>query len=284
MMAFFLRSASLQIGPLKYSMDDGFYFDFEVPFYDSDELTTASITITNLNATSRAGIVKNQVVILNAGYEGDVGALFVGQVASVSHKQSGTEWQTKITATAALSQWLNAQVNKTYEAGSMAQDIVRDLLNIFGLEIGMCQLVENTIYPRGRVCTGKLKDVLTEIVVNECKSRLLIRANQIIINNPADGVNIGYFLTPESGLLMYSDDSDSTEISNPQTSGDAEKKAEEEKTWKRQCLLNYRLGPGDIVQIQSRELNGRFQIVSGKHKGSPTGSWVTEIEFKLAVS
>ena len=64
---------------------------FEVPFYDSDELTTASITITNLNATSRAGIVKNQVVILNAGYEGDVGALFVGQVASVSHKQSGTE-------------------------------------------------------------------------------------------------------------------------------------------------------------------------------------------------
>lgn len=283
-MAFFLRSASLQIGPLKYSMDDGFYFDFEVPFYDSDELTTASITISNLNATSRAGIVKNQVVILNAGYEGDVGALFVGQVASVSHKQSGTEWQTKITATAALSQWLNAQVNKTYEAGSMAQDIVRDLLNIFGLEIGMCQLVENTIYPRGRVCTGKLKDVLTEIVVHECKSRLLIRANQIIINNPADGVNIGYFLTPESGLLMYSDDSDSTEISNPQTSGDAEKKAEEEKTWKRQCLLNYRLGPGDIVQIQSRELNGRFQIVSGKHKGSPTGSWVTEIEFKLATS
>ena len=227
---------------------------------------------------------KNQVIILNAGYEGDVGALFVGQVASVSHKQSGTEWQTKITATAALSQWLNAQVNKTYEAGSMAQDIVRDLLNIFGLEIGMCQLVVNTIYPRGRVCTGKLKDILTEIVVNECKSRLLIRANQIIINNPADGVNIGYFLTPESGLLMYSDDSDSTEISNPQTSGDAEKKAEEEKTWKRQCLLNYRLGPGDIVQIQSRELNGRFQIVSGKHKGSPTGSWVTEIEFKLAVS
>ena len=43
-MAFFLRSASLQIGPLKYSMDDGFYFDFDVPFYDSEQLTTASFT------------------------------------------------------------------------------------------------------------------------------------------------------------------------------------------------------------------------------------------------
>ena len=52
-MAFFLRSATLQIGPLKYNMNDGFYFDFEVPFYDSDQLITASFTVYNLNPTSR---------------------------------------------------------------------------------------------------------------------------------------------------------------------------------------------------------------------------------------
>ena len=90
-MAFFLRSATLQIGPLKYNMNDGFYFDFEVPFYDSDQLITASFTVYNLNQTSRQGIVKNQVVILNAGYEDDEGVLFVGQVARCSHKQNGVE-------------------------------------------------------------------------------------------------------------------------------------------------------------------------------------------------
>ena len=68
-MAFFLRSAMLQ-----YSMDDGFYFEFEVPFYDSDQLVTASFTVNNLSESSRLGIQKNQVVILNAGYEDDVGA------------------------------------------------------------------------------------------------------------------------------------------------------------------------------------------------------------------
>ena len=282
-MAFFIRSATIQIGALKYSMTDGFYFEFEVPFYDSDQLATASFTVNNLSATSRAGIRKNQPVILNAGYEDDMGVLFVGQVASVSHKQNGVEWQTKITATAALEQWLNTQINKTYLENSKAEDIVRDLLNIFGLEIGACQLVENIVYPRGKVCCGKLKDILTEIVVNECKSRFLIRANQIIINNPADGVTLGYLLTPESGLLMSSDDSDATDITSPQTAGaSAEEKAAEEKTWKRQCLLNYRLGPGDIIQIQSRTLTGRYQIVSGKHKGTPTGTWLTEIEVKLA--
>lgn len=282
-MAFFLRSAMLQIGPLKYSMDDGFYFEFEVPFYDSDQLVTASFTVNNLSESSRLGIQKNQVVILNAGYEDDVGALFVGQVASCNHKQNGVEWQTKITATAALDQWLNSQINKTYKENSKAEDIIRDLLNVFGLEVGIFELVENVTYPRGRVCSGKLKDVLTQIVTEECKSRLLIRTNQIIINNPADGVNRGYLLTPESGLLFQSDDSDVTTVEAPQMKGsDSETKEAEQKTWKRTCLLNYRLGPGDIIQIQSRDLNGKFQIVSGKHKGSPTGNWITEIEFKTA--
>lgn len=282
-MAFFLRSAMLQIGPLKYNMDDGFYFEFEVPFYDSDQLVTASFTVNNLSESSRLGIQKNQVVILNAGYEDDVGALFVGQVASCNHKQNGVEWQTKITATAALDQWLNSQINKTYKENSKAEDIIRDLLNVFGLEVGIFELVENVTYPRGRVCSGKLKDVLTQIVTEECKSRLLIRTNQIIINNPADGVNRGYLLTPESGLLFQSDDSDVTTVEAPQMKGsDSETKEAEQKTWKRTCLLNYRLGPGDIIQIQSRDLNGKFQIVSGKHKGSPTGNWITEIEFKTA--
>lgn len=282
-MAFFVRSATLQIGPLKYSMDDGFYFEFEVPFYDSDQLVTASFTVSNLSATSRTGIQKDQVVILNAGYEDDMGVLFVGQVASCSHRQNGVEWQTKITATAALDQWLNTQINKTYAENTKAEDIVRDLLNIFGLEVGVFQLVENVVYPRGRVCSGKLKDILTEIVINECKSRLLIRANQIIINNPADGVMKGYLLTPDTGLLFQSDDSNVTTVEAPQTKGaDAETKAAEEKTWKRQCLLNYRMGPGDQIQIQSRDLNGKFLIVSGKHKGTPTGTWLTEIEFKVA--
>ncbi len=57
-MAFFLRSATLQIGPLKYNMNDGFYFDFEVPFYDSDQLITASFTVYNLNPDLSSGHCK----------------------------------------------------------------------------------------------------------------------------------------------------------------------------------------------------------------------------------
>ena len=112
-MDFWLRSATLQIGGNRYSMDD-LAFDFEVPFEDSDELTTATVNAYNLSANTRNSIKKGDPVIINAGYEGDLGVIFVGQVSGLSHKHSSTEWTTKITATEALDQWLTAQVNKTY--------------------------------------------------------------------------------------------------------------------------------------------------------------------------
>lgn len=52
---------------------------------------------------------------------------------------------------------------------------MKDLLNIFGVEVSKCELTTDVSYPRGRVCRGNLKQVLTEIVVNECKSRFIIR-------------------------------------------------------------------------------------------------------------
>ena len=42
-----------------------------------------------------------------------------------------------------------AKVAKTYAKGSTAQEIVSDLLNIFGLEIGEFSLAVNKVYDRG---------------------------------------------------------------------------------------------------------------------------------------
>lgn len=80
--------------------------------------------------------MKKNSLIKNVLYEGDVGAIFVGQVSACSHKRQNTEWITEISATAAMEQWLGAKVSKTYAKGSTAKDIVTDLLNIFGVEVG----------------------------------------------------------------------------------------------------------------------------------------------------
>lgn len=281
-MSFWMREASLQIGGKRYGMDD-LYFEFEVPFEDSDTLQTAKFKAYNLSEATRKGIKRGDVIILNAGYEGDVGAIFVGQVSACSHKHQNTEWITEISATAAMDQWLSSKVSKTYAKGSTAKEIVSDLLNIFGLEIGEFTLAVNKVYDRGLVCSGKVKDELKKIVVNDCKSRFLIRTGSVYINDPASGLANGIVLTPQSGLLFSGDEVEESVVavgSDSQKSSST--KSEEGNYVTRECLLNYHIGPAEQITIQSKSLNGRFIVAKGKHTGTLKGNWKTTLEMRPA--
>lgn len=278
-MAFWIRAANLTIGKNKYSLER-LTFKFDIPFEDSDEPPVATITVTNLSEKTRAGIKKNDPIILNAGYEGDVGCILIGKVVGLKHKQSNVDWTTTITVQPCADEILGSLINKTYAENMKASAIVRDLLNIFGVEVAKCELTEDKTYPRGRVCRGNLKQVLTEIVVNECKSRFIIRTTgQIYITKAADGINNGVTLTTATGLLR----SDEEKIAIPvETDLNSQKTGEDrdEDTISRSCLLNYRIATAEVVKIQSSDLNGKFIVVKGKHTGGKTGDWKTSMEVR----
>ena len=267
-----IRSATLQIGPFKHALD-GLDFSFEVPFEDSEELSTATVTVTNLSAKTRNAIKYGLPVIINAGYEGDIGIIFYGAATSLSHRHEGTEWITKVVALEVANDWMKKEVNKTYKRSIKAEEMVRDLVNIFGIEVGMLDLAVNKEYPRGRVCHGKVKNVLQEIVVGDCQSRMLVRNGRLYINDPTDGINKGYLLSPATGLMRSDEDIETVSFTDtPQQ--------DEKDTKIRRCTLNYHLGASDHVKIQSKTLNGVYQIVRGKHVGSQSKDWYTEIEVK----
>ena len=276
-MTFWLREATLQIGANRYTLDT-LNFSFEVPFEDNEQLPVATITAYNLSENTRASILQGHAVILNAGYEGDIGCIFIGGVAGLAHRKENTEWITKITATSATEEWLSGQVNKTYKRGIHAHEMLIDLLNIFGMEVGMLELTENKTYPRGYVCRDKLKDVIQEIAVRDCKSRMLISPiGQIVINNPNTGINVGYVLSAASGLLKATEEDEVIPI---ETDLNRHNDEEGENLKTRSCLLNYHIGPADIVVVQSLDLNGRFMVVRGRHLGSRDGDWKTEMELR----
>lgn len=278
-MNFWKRAASLQLGPKRYDLSS-LFFTFDVPFQDSEELGTATVAAYNLSQSTRASIKKGMVVILNAGYEGDVGTIFVGKVSRASSKKQATDWITTIEAVEALDKWLSKEVNKTYVAGIKASAVLNDLLTMFGLEVGQMELVEDKVYPRGKVCKGKVKDAISEIVTLDCKSRFLIRNGIITISDPTKGLNMGFHLSQSTGLLRSTEETEDTETTTNQTTIDNGE--EQEPTYRRRCLLNYHLGPADIVKITSNSLKGNYLIKGGKHSGSPSGDWITEIEVKPA--
>lgn len=278
-MAFWIRDAQLTIGHKSYSLGN-LDFSFEIPFKDSDEPPVATVKVTNLSANTRANIKRNDPVVLNAGYEGDVGSILIGKVVGLKHKQSNVDWVSTLTVQPCADEILGSLVNKTYTENTKASALIRDLLNIFGVEVSRCELTVDKTYPRGRVCRGNLKQVLTEIVVNECKSRLIIRATgQLYITKADDGINNGVLLTSATGLLRSDEEKVAipieTDLNSQKTGSDRE-----EDTISRSCLLNYRIATAELVKVQSSDLNGKFVVVEGKHSGSRSGAWKTEMELK----
>lgn len=274
-MALWIREAILVIGHNKYSLA-GLDFSFEIPFEDSDEPPVATLSVTNLSPNTRAGIKRNDPVVLNAGYEGDIGCILIGKVVGLKHKQSNTDWTSTLTVQPCADEILNSLVNKTYAENTVASAMIQDLLNIFGVEVAKCELTIDQVYARGRVCQGKMKQVLTEIIVNECQSRFIIRpTGQVYITKSDDGINTGVYLTPSLGLLRSDEEKVSIPLETDQT--DKERK---DDTISRSCLLNYRISTAEVVKIQSADLNGRFLVVKGKHKGGRTGDWKTTMELK----
>lgn len=278
-MSFWMRSGTLQVGPYRYSLDQLAY-EFEVPFEDSEQLMTAKVKIYNLAQATRSSLQRNHPVILNAGYEGDIGVIFVGTIATCKSTHQGLEWITEITATEAMDAWLSKKVSKTYQAGIDSQGIIKDLLNIFGIEVTRMELAANKKYPRGRVCSGPVRDILKSIVTSDCKSIFMVRHGQIVIHKPTVGLNLGVLLTRQTGLLLTNNQvQDKNEITAPQdTQKTMEQKSDEGKYITRECLLNYRIGPGDIVRIQDSTLNGNYIVKRGGHTGSRRGDWKTKIE------
>lgn len=278
-MAFWIRDATLVIGHNKYTLD-GLDFSFEIPFDDSDEPPVATVKVTNLSPNTRANIKKNDPVVLNAGYQGDVGCILVGKVVGLKHKQSNVDWTTTMTIQPCADEILGSLINKTYSENIKASAIVRDLLNIFGVEVAKCELSNDITYPRGRVCRGILKQVLTEIVVSECKSRFIIRCTgQIYITKSDDSIDGGLVLTPANGLLNA--DEEKTAIpfetaSNTQITGEDR----DEDLISRSCLLQYRIATAEVIKIQSKDLNGKFLVAKGTHAGSRSGDWKTSMELK----
>lgn len=278
-MAFWIRAANLVIGSNKYDLD-GLNFGFDIPFEDSEEPPVATVTVTNLSENTRNGIKRDDPVILNAGYKGDVGCILVGKVVGLKHKQSNVDWTSTLTVQPCAEEILGRIINKTYTENMKASAMVRDLLNIFGVEVAKCELTLDKEYPRGRVCRGNLKQVLNEIVVLECKSRFITRqTGQIYITKADDGINNGITLTPATGLLRSDEDVVSIQT---ETDLNSQKTGEERKedTISRSCLLHYGIAAAEVVKVQSSDLNGQFIVKKGRHKGGRTGDWKTSMELK----
>jgi len=232
---------------------------FRVDFDNKPEPNIAEIKIYNLAQDTIARIKKGSGIVLNAGYEGDVGTIFMGDVAKVITDWEGIDKVTRITAGDGAEAWLNTTVSKSFKPGIKGSQVIKDIIGGFGLEVGEIRLTQDVVYKNGKVVHGKLRQALSQIVA-DCKSKMTITNGVILIRPPSAGTETGFLLNSDTGLIgtpgyIDSDDAD----------------------YDVECLLNHRLTADSLLRIESRTAFGNFRVVKGNHSGDDQ-NWVTQME------
>ena len=266
------RKIELIVGGRLLSLDE-FDIAFMYNFGCDEEPNEIEIEIKNLSRTTiNSYIAKDKQFMVNAGYEGDVGNIAKGYVIDTNTGWNGTEKDTNILGLDASEDYLNKYISKSYKEGTMALTILRDICSMSGLAIGEVSLNKNIQYPRGRVVTGKLRDILKSIVEQDCETNLQITNGTILIRNIGQGLATGFILSSETGLIGSPE---------PITNTDDAIAAEKRPDYSIRCLLNYRIGPMSRIKIKSKELEADAVVISGSHMGSKDGAFETIMEVKL---
>lgn len=241
------RKAELIIADKKWSYPE-LNIEFGVGFDYDDDPNVSEVRIFNLNNDSINSIKKGLPCTLNAGYGEDTATILAGVVYEAFTTKDGTDVVTSLKVVDVQNQYLNTKVSKTYKGPANAEFILKDIFNQIGMKINIIKLNNNFIYQKGFTANGKVLDVAKRIV-KDCKSRLVVKNNVVNIVAGAAGIESGYLLTPQNGLISIAPTSNSKTNAN----------------FKVQSLLLNKLASRSFLEIQSKYFSGIVMVTEGKH-------------------
>jgi len=231
--------------------------EFDLPFSDSPSANVGNVKIYNLSDETVAKMSRDAPVVVQAGYEGDVGTVAIGTIEEVTTKWQGVDKVTTLLVGDGTAQWLTARVNKTWREGVKASEVARDIIGLLGLSVGRIELPEDVVYPSGCTFSTGAKTAL-EVLAEDCGAKLHVTRQAVYLLPPEATERVGVLWTAETGLL------DSPEPSSQRPGA-----------FRVRALLQHLVTTDSMVEIRSRTASGNFRVVEGRHRSS-TKEHVTE--------
>lgn len=262
----FDRKAKVNIGSQEYSLDD-FTIEFDIPYSISDEPDIAEIAIYNISDTSINSIVSNTKIVVTAGYGNNVGTIFDGRVEQVLPEWSGVDKKVVILASEVGNKLRTKKIKKTYKANTKTDFIIRDIARQIGLKVGDVTPTRNINQGKGRTVDGI---GYTEIrkLAHESNSKVFIKNGKLYVRPAGKTDKSGVVLNEKSGLIG----SPTREEREEEVNGQTKKIVEYNLT----SLLNHEIQKDSTVKVESRQLNGFFNVIEVHH----TTDFKTDIKVR----
>lgn len=224
--------------------------EFDLPFSESSAANVGEVRIYNLTDRTIQTLQQGAPVVVQAGYEGDVGTVFLGKATEITTSWEGVDKVTKIVIGDGSVEWMTARVNRTWRQGVRASEVARDIIGLLGLRVGRIQLPDDVRYPAGKAFSTSAKAALEEIAA-DTGAKLHITHEAVYLVPPGNWQRVGVFLSAETGL-----------IESPQPS------TQRPGAYRIRTLLQHRITTDAMVEIESRTARGQFRVVEGRHRST----------------
>ena len=224
---------------------------------------------------------------MSAGFDSDIGEIAEGFIIDKVYNKN----ELKIICSE-LDIKFNDIVSVSYEPGTLASEIIKDLARRINFFVKQLDLEVDVAYENGESVTGHgLKEI--QEIVKDCESKINIKNNLLYIYSDVSIKGNKYVLDFNSGLLEQpklneelrekieikptkkeKETKETTKKSTKKTTKKSTKKSKEVKEEKKDTeeknkfdyevvgLLIHYLKKGDIIQVESDTFNGDLKIIS----------------------
>lgn len=253
----YLRQVSLQIGPATL---DGLDIDFEVDSNTGDKnKASTTITVWNLSPETIAAVHAEDDVLLVAGYQGDAGCIFCGQVTTITHGRDGADRYTEFGCVDLA--WPKNMQPRIYPKGTFVSDILRNLYHDAAFLLAAVECLEVTTSgpyttdPDGSVTLQWCLDVVNgdpDIKKTGRTIRAMTAGGESYIVPDDVTLSATILVSIDTGLISTSpEDGDNYDRSVT-------------------TLLNWRVMVGSAVELESLEpgASGRYVVAEYAHSSS----------------
>ena len=236
--------------------------EFAIPFDDNLESNEGEIIVYNLSDNTINQLKVDKNLTIKAGYEGDTGVIFDGDVRKVFSERDGADRATTIkvidgvtTSTAKLIE--DGKIADSYD-GVPAKDVLKALLEAEGSPIAKFEVKSDYTYENS-VSIGD--DLQAEIKkFSEVCGVSTFKVNGKIYCCKLEDVSNGvtFNVSEETGM-----------IGSPSPFEEVVKVGDKEETirgFNIEMLLQHRAAVGAIVNLKSEQYTGKYYIKSGTHR------------------
>lgn len=245
--------------------EGGLELSFEVTKTARRSANKCKLTIYNLADAAIGALEETGTVIqLLAGYESNAAVIFSGSVArrGVVTEQDGHTRTTTVDAGDGELELQRGRSDLSLAPGSTTTDALNALAGALGVGRGNIDDLPAKELLGGYVHTGQARDALTEICRDIGRSWSIQNGELVILSpNEVRAGEVAVLLSQSSGLVgVPKRTKEGVELTS---------------------LLQPRLIPGGLVQVESRALQGAYKIIEVQHAGGfRQGDWYSNIKAK----